>query len=258
MLGAIIGDFVGSRFERQNFKSKDFHLFAKESRFTDDTILTLATAYAIQNDVPYDVAYHKFYHLYPDGRYGKSFVKWANSPILAPYNSYGNGSAMRISPVTHYFNNLSEIRFNAQRSAEATHNHEEGIRGAQAIAESIFLAGNGSSKEELKTHIQNSYGYDLEFSIEGIRSSYAFDCTCQKTVPQAIVAFLDSNDFVDAIRIAVSLGGDSDTLASMAGAIAEVFYGLEPVIAQVVIGKLKEHKELFDVYAQFKLDQKNG
>ena len=260
MIGAIIGDTVGSVYEFNNIKTTDFPLFSSESIYTDDTVMTLAVADWLLRDSSHSVeelerSMVSFAEKYtsPLGGYGGSFYNWLFRPELLPddnkrsseitslgqlfskiddlqvskrhpYNSWGNGSAMRVSAVGWMFDTLEETERIAKISAEITHNHPEGIKGAQATAAAIFMARTGKTKEEIKTYIEQTYGYDLQRTCDEIRPTYHFDESCQGTVPQAIIAFLDSNDFESAIRLAVSLGGDSDTLACITGGIAEAFY----------------------------------
>jgi len=228
MYGAIVGDIVGSTFEFANTKRKDFELFHPSSTFTDDSVLTCATADALMSGKGYAAAYQRYANTYPGRGYGRLFSEWATSPNPPPYNSFGNGSAMRVSPIGLWFDSLEETLAEAKRSAEVTHNHVEGIKGAQAVAAAIFLARTGESKEGIKRYVEKTFGYDLDFSLDEIRPSYQFDETCQGSVPQALCAFLESTGFEDAIRNAVSIGGDSDTLAAITGGIAEAFYGGVP------------------------------
>ncbi len=224
MLGAIIGDVVGSRFEKDNIKTKEFELFHPACRFTDDTVLTVAIAEAILYQKPYEESVKKWGRRYPLAGYGKTFKKWLAGHIQGPYNSWGNGSAMRVSPVGYAFNTLEQVLEEAEKSAAITHNHPEGIKGAQAIAAIIFLIRQGQSKEAIQTYLGDTFNYDLSRSIEDIRPYYSFDVSCQGSVPEAIIAFLEAEDFEDTIRTAVSIGGDTDTIASMAGALAEAYY----------------------------------
>ena len=225
MLGAIIGDVIGSRLEKDNVKSKDFDLFTSQSRFTDDTVLTIAVAEAILNkDDDYQSYIMRYGRLFPLAGYGKTFKKWLAGLIQGPYNSWGNGSAMRVSPVGWAFSHEDQVLLEAKKSAEVTHNHPEGVKGAQAIAIAIYYARNGKSKLFIKSEIENRFGYDLSRTISDIRPAYEFDVSCQGSVPEAIIAFLESVDFEDAIRTAISIGGDSDTIACMCGSIAEAFY----------------------------------
>lgn len=241
MLGAIVGDIVGSVYEFDNRKTKDFPLFTPESEFTDDTILTIAVADVILQGGSYSEAFKTYYHRYPNpmGSYGARFAAWAESSSLEPYHSFGNGSAMRVSPVGFACDSLEAVLQEAERSAAATHNHPEGIKGAQATAAAIFLARTGHSKADIKTYIETQFGYSLHRSLDEIRPHYRFNESCQGTVPEAITAFLESIDFEDAIRNAVSLGGDSDTLTCITGGIAHAFYGDVPDrIAQTALARL--------------------
>jgi ADP-ribosylglycohydrolase len=239
MLGAIAGDIIGSIYERRNIKTKDFQLFTVTSEPTDDSILTIATAEVILTGGDYAQQYKTYYQRYPDAGYGGSFHDWGNSASLEPYNSWGNGSAMRVSPIGFAYDTLETVMVEAERSAAVTHNHPEGVKGAQATASAIFLARTGASKTEIRDHITNTFGYDLSFTLNEIRPIYLFDVSCQGSVPQAIVAFLESTDFEDAIRGAISIGGDSDTIACIAGGIAEAFYGAVPeTIAEQTLMKL--------------------
>jgi ADP-ribosylglycohydrolase len=241
MLGAIAGDIIGSVYERRNIKTKDFPLFKVTSQPTDDSILTIATAEVILKSGDYAERYKTYYQRYPNAGYGGSFHDWGNSTTLEPYNSWGNGSAMRVSPIGFAYDSLETVMVEAERSAAVTHNHPEGIKGAQATASAIFIARTGASKTTIRDHIANNFGYDLSFTLNEIRPSYKFDVSCQGSVPQAIVAFLESADFEDAIRGAISIGGDSDTIACIAGSIAEAFYGAVPeTIAAPTLMKLEQ------------------
>ena len=224
MLGAIAGDIIGSPYEFYGMKTTDFELFTPQSRFTDDTVLTVAVADCILNGKDYAVTFKKYGRRYPDSGYGGMFLDWLYGDSLAPYNSFGNGSAMRVSPIGFAYNKIDEVLEEARRSAEVTHNHPEGIKGAQAIAATIFVARSGQSKEEIRKYVEDTFGYDLHQTLDKIRPWYRFDETCQGSVPQAIIAFLESSDYEDAVRKAVSLGGDSDTLACMTGGIAQAYY----------------------------------
>lgn len=230
MLGAIAGDIIGSRFERNPIKTTDFELFHPECRFTDDSVLTLAIADHIVLGSDLGNTLKEYFNQYPNAGYGERFMQWASSPSREPYNSFGNGSAMRVSPVGFAFDSIDGVLEKAQATAEVTHNHPEGIKGAQATASAIFLARTGSSKTEIKHFIETQFRYDLNQNLEAIRPQYTFDVTCQGSVPQAIAAFLESENFEDAVRKAVSLGGDSDTQACIAGGIAHAFYGKLPDI----------------------------
>lgn len=224
MIGAIAGDIIGSVYEWDNIKTKDFHLFSDRAFFTDDTVLTIALADSILTGIPYADNLRKYYNLYPDAGYGDSFHRWAQDRNAGPYNSWGNGAAMRISPVGYAYNDLDNVLLKAAEYTEITHNHPEGIKGGQATASAIFLARQGKSKEEIKEFIETKFQYDLNTHVDEIRPDYSFDVSSQGTVPQAIRAFIDSTDFEDAIRTAVSLGGDSDTLTCITGGIAQAFY----------------------------------
>ncbi|PZO41506.1 MAG: hypothetical protein DCF19_09920 [Pseudanabaena frigida] len=235
MLGAIAGDIIGSIYEVSNHRSKDFPLFSEGCRFTDDTVLTVAVADCLMHQGNYAEYIKTYARRYPNRGYGGRFIEWMQSDDLQPYNSWGNGSAMRVSPIGFAYEDLGLVLLEAKRSAEVTHNHSEGIKGAQATAVAVFMARQGQSKEQIKAEIIKSFGYDLSRSLDDIRPTYKFDVSCQGTVPQAITAFLESTDFEDAIRNAISLGGDSDTLACITGGIAEAYYGgLPKAIAEKV------------------------
>jgi ADP-ribosylglycohydrolase len=225
MLGAIAGDIIGSLYENLRTKRKDFRLFTPVSVYTDDTVLTVAVADAILTGKSYGSTIKAYARRHPLRGYGPKFLLWMLSPSIRPYNSLGNGSAMRVSPVAHAFKTDEEVLEHAKRSAECTHNHPEGIKGAQATALAVFMARNKASKADIRTAISDLYGYDLSRRIDDIRPTYRISLTCPGSVPEAIIAFLDSENFEDAIRNAVSLGGDADTQAAIAGAIAEPFYG---------------------------------
>jgi len=242
MLGAIAGDIIGSRFEGSPCKSKGFELFSPHSRFTDDSVLTVAMAESLMTGTPYWQNLKAYFRRYPHAGYGGSFAVWAASSSSQPYYSFGNGSAMRVSPIGWYFDQSEEVLHQAERSAAATHNHPEGIKGAQAVALAVFLARNRSSREEIREDIQSRFGYDLTRSLETIRPGYRFDVTCQGSVPEALIAFLEADDYEDAVRNAVSLGGDSDTQACMAGSVAEAFFGGVPKdIARAALSRLDNH-----------------
>jgi len=229
MLGAIIGDIVGSVYEWNNIKTKDFLFFSKRGFFTDDTVMTVAVADALlKGGAPDDFidSMKKIGRMYPNSGYGGRFGGWLFSDDRNPYNSWGNGSAMRAAPCAWFAESLEEAEQLAERSAVVTHNHPEGIKGAQATAAAIFLARTGNSKDEIKHYIENKYGYNLSHTLDEIRPGFQFDESCQGTVPEAIIAFLESTSFEDAIRNAISLGGDSDTIAAITGSIAEARYGI--------------------------------
>jgi ADP-ribosylglycohydrolase len=228
MLGAIAGDVIGSRFEHAGIKSKDFELFNRQSVFTDDTVHTVALADSLLHNVPYQEKLREYFHHYPNVGYGNRFRHWARSTTAAPYGSYGNGSAMRVSPVAWLYDTLDDVLSEALKSAGVTHNHPEGLLGAQAVAVAVFMARKGASKSIIRAYIEDSFNYDLSTTIDDIRPDYNFDVSCQGSVPPAIMAFLEARDFEDAVRNAVSLGGDSDTQACIAGGIAEAYFGGVP------------------------------
>ena len=223
MLGAIAGDVIGSSYEWNSTKKTDFILFKADSEFTDDTVLTVAIAYSILKNESYVSSLKRFGNNYPAG-YGASFYEWLNSKNSDPYNSWVNGSAMRVSPVAYAFNSIDEVLEEAKKSAEVTHNHPEGIKGAKATALAIYLARTGETKQSIKKEITKRFDYNLERTLEKIRPNYAFEVSCQKSVPESIIAFLEANSYEEAVRNAVSLGGDSDTMACISGSIAEAFY----------------------------------
>jgi ADP-ribosylglycohydrolase len=232
MLGAIIGDIIGSVYEVIDIKTTDFPLFSERSTFTDDTVLTVAIADSILNDIPYEINLKKYFRMFPYAGYGGTFRAWAASESMDPYNSWGNGSAMRVSPVGFAFDTLDEVLKESRRSAAVTHNHPEGIKGAQSVASAIFLARNNKSKDQIKQFIEDRFTYNLDEPLDEIRSYYTFDVSCQGSVPQAIIAFLESTDFEDAIRKAISIGGDSDTIACITGGIAQAYYREIPEFIQ--------------------------
>lgn len=235
MLGAIAGDIIGSRFERNPIKTTDFELFHPDCRFTDDSVLTLAVADYIFLESDLSNTLKEYFNQYPDAGYGERFTQWASSPSREPYNSFGNGSAMRVSPVGFASSALDAVLEKARATAEVTHNHPEGVKGAQATAAAIFLARTGNSKKEIKSFIEMQFQYNLSDRLDAIRPQYTFDVTCQGSVQQAITAFLESENFDDAVRKAVSLGGDSDTQACIAVGIAHAFYGKLPDIISAEI-----------------------
>ena len=230
MLGAVIGDIAGSRFEFDNYRHTDFDIFSPDSDFTDDTICTVAIADWVLQGCNDNLAsiLQGWCRAYPcpKGAYGGRFSQWIEWKDPEPYNSWGNGSAMRVSAVGWAFATLEETLHFAEQSAAVTHNHPEGIKGAQAVAAAVFWARTGMGKAQLKENITRQFGYDLSQSCDQIRPHYHFNESCQDTVPQAVTAFLESDDFEHAIRLAVSLGGDSDTLAAITGSIAEAYYGI--------------------------------
>ena len=263
MIGAVLGDIIGSPYEfDMGNKTKDFPLFSRNSAFTDDTVMTIAVAEVfLDKDLPMNdgvirqrliESMQRYGKLYPHAGYGGMFRRWLRSINPQPYGSYGNGSAMRVSSVAWLFDDLEMVRHMACLSAEVTHNHPEGIKGAEATASAIFLARIGCSKEDIKAYIENQFGYDLSRTCDEIRPNYHHVESCQETVPEAITAFLEGETFEDVIRTAVSLGGDCDTLTCIAGAIAEGFYGVPENLRQECLSRLPEHLRLlllrFDKY----------
>ena len=233
MLGAVIGDIVGSRFEWHNHKSKAFELLTEECFVTDDTVMTLAVAKALLeygpgfDGLPEKAAQcmRELGRMYPDSGYGARFTQWLHAPDPKPYNSYGNGAAMRVSACAYAGKSLEEVKRLSKDVTEVTHNHPEGLKGAEATAAAIFLARTGASLSEIRDYITAHY-YPLDFTLDEIRDGYAFDESCQGTVPQALEAFFESTGFEDALRNAVSIGGDSDTIAAITGSVAEGYYGI--------------------------------
>jgi ADP-ribosylglycohydrolase len=235
--GAIAGDIIGSAYEMRRIKKTDFPLFSDKSHFTDDSVMTVAVASKLLDfHGSYTKEMQDFGRRYPHAGYGSDFMKWLFSDNPQPYGSYGNGSAMRVSPVSYTLSHLYEVWYEAEKSAEITHNHSEGIKGAKAVATAVFLARTGSSKEEIKNYIEHTFNYDLSRTIDEIRVNYHLDISCQGSVPEAMISFLESTDFESSIRNAISIGGDSDTIASISGAIAEAFYKEIPenIIHEVV------------------------
>lgn len=240
MIGALAGDIVGSIYEWNNLKSTSFPLFQERCRFTDDTVLTVALAESILTGEGYASVMRRYYRRYPDAGYGKKFAQWAQAEESAPYHSWGNGSAMRIVPAGWAFDTLEEVLLKAREYSVPTHDHPEGVKGAQATAAAVFLARSGAGKEEIRSFVSGRFGYDLSGSCDEIRPGYRFDVSCQGTVPPALIAFFDSTDFESAIRLAVSLGGDSDTLAAITGGIAHAYYGVPAQIASRTLAFLDE------------------
>lgn len=243
MIGSIIGDIVGSRFEFANHRSKDFKMFTSECGFTDDTIMTMAVADALWTGRSFDTSFRDFGKRYPHpmGGYGGSFARWLSSPGMQPYNSFGNGSAMRVSPVAMHYrkDRLEDVLTAARKTAECTHNHPEGIKGAQCVAHLIWSALNGADRDGLR-NIASGY-YDIGgLTVDGIRKVNRFDETCQGTVPQSIVCVLEAVDFEDAVRNAISIGGDSDTIGAIAGGIAEAIFGIPGDIIAQAMGYLTD------------------
>ena len=233
MLGAIAGDIIGSVYEGKKHwmrvRSADFQpLFSPHARFTDDTVLTVAVADALLHGLDLVESLKGYFARYPGAGFGGDFKRWAASEATEPYGSWGNGSAMRVSPVGWAFDTLDEVLYRSKETARVTHDHPEGVKGAQATAAAIFLARTGSTKAEVRDEIERRFQYDLSFRLDDIRPTFAFDSSCQGTVPPALVAFLESDDYESTVRLAISLGGDCDTLACIAGSVAEAFYGGVP------------------------------
>lgn len=250
MLGAIIGDIIGSPYEYRCPKSTEFPLFNSRSKFTDDTVMTVAVADSILHNRDYAEAFKEYGRRYPHAGYGGMFGGWLRSDSSQPYNSFGNGSAMRVSPIGYAFNSIEDVLREAERTALPTHNHPEGIKGAQATAMAIFLARTGSPKREIRSYIESNFKYNLNRTLDKIRPAYRFDETCQGTVPEAIIAFLESTDYEDAIRKAISLGGDADTLACITGGIAEAYYKKIPPAIVVEARRLLD-KDLLAIIDEF-------
>lgn len=240
MLGAIAGDIIGSVHEHAGTKRTDFPLFVAGSRFTDDSVLTVATADVLLSGGDYRETYQRYFHAYPHSGFGAGFAAWAESGDAHPYNSFGNGAAMRVSPVGWAFGTESAVLDGARASAEVSHDHPEGIRGAQAVALGVFLAREGRDKAVLRQVVEARTGYDLGRSLADIRPGYGFDVTCQGSVPESLIAFLESGGFEEAVRNAVSLGGDADTMAAVAGAVADAYYGIPDEIEAAVMQRLPE------------------
>ncbi len=261
MIGAILGDVVGSIYEFDNIKTKDFELFDKECFFTDDSVMTIAVAEALMQTEEINeenledfkenliTVMHEIGVKYPDCGYGGHFLVWMLRNKREPYNSFGNGSAMRVSSVGWYAKTLEDAELIAKATAEVSHNHPEGIKGAVATSGAIFLARTGATMDELKEYI--SKYYTIDFTIDEIRPVYEFNETCQDTVPQAMQAFFESTSFEDAIRNAISIGGDSDTIAAITGSIAEAFYGVDNEIKNTTLSYLDN--ELLDIAEDFEL-----
>lgn len=231
MLGAILGDIIGSVHEGAGTKTKEFPLFVSGSTFTDDTVLTVAVAEWLLTSRDLIDLLHTYYRDYPGRGYGGMFHQWASRRQRVPYHSFGNGAAMRVSPVGFAFGSIDEVLAWSERSAAVTHNHPEGIRGAQATAAAIFYARHVKEMDEVRRLLEAQFGYDLSTPLDRIRPTYRFDETCQGTVPQALRAFLESTGYEDAIRNAISLGGDADTLACITGGVAEAYYGIPQDLA---------------------------
>ncbi len=241
MLGAVAGDIIGSVYEANPIKRKDFTLFAPGSGFTDDTVLTVAVADCLLHGKRYVPTFHDYFFRHRGAGFGASFFHWAAYRNTEPYDSWGNGSAMRVSPVGWAADSVEDVLHHAAASAAVTHNHPEGIKGAQATALAVFMARQGNSKEAIREAVTQACGYDLQRDLEEIRETYTFDVSCQGSVPEALLCFLAAEDYEDAVRNAVSLGGDADTMACIAGAVAEAFYGGVPAaIAEPALAALTD------------------
>ena len=245
IIGAIAGDVIGSAYEFNPTRDHDFDLFTPKSTFTDDTVLTMANALWLLEDPRH--THEKLVSImldfcwkYPDRGYGGRFARWIHDDVPQPYNSFGNGSAMRVSPVGYYAKTLDEALDLAQISAEVTHNHLEGIKGAQATAAAIFLARQGKTKREIREYVMKTFGYDLSRTLEEIRPTFTFDETCQRTVPEAITCFMEGKDYEDVVRLSVALAGDADTIAAIAGSISSAVDEVPNEITQPVIERLSE------------------
>lgn len=250
LLGAAAGDIIGSVYEHCRTKRTDFPLFPQGSRFTDDTVMTIANADWLLNGGDLARIMQRYGNRYPNAGYGGMFRQWLQAAQPQPYYSFGNGSAMRVSPIGWAFSTLEETLDAASRSASVTHNHPEGIKGAQAVAASIFLARQGETKQKIRTYVETTFGYDLHRTCDEIRPSYRFDSRCQGSVPESIIAFLESTDYESAVRLAVSLGGDADTMGAIAGSIAEAYYGKVPeAICQETLQRLPS--EFIDILKRF-------
>ena len=224
MMGAICGDIIGSSYEFHSTKKYDFPLFTKNSTFTDDTVMTCAVADWLLTGIAPEEKMQDWGRRHFYAGYGPMFRRWIQADFPRPYNSFGNGSAMRVSPVGWFAQSIEECLRLAKESAEVTHNHPEGIKGAQSTAAAIFLARNGSSKEDIKNYVAENFGYNLDRTVAAMKPEYDFDVTCQGSVPESIICFLESTDYESAIRLAVSMGGDADTMGAIAGGIAAAFY----------------------------------
>ncbi|WP_329736145.1 ADP-ribosylglycohydrolase family protein [Catenibacterium mitsuokai] len=263
MYGAILGDIIGSPFEfDRGDKTKDFKLFSRRSHFTDDSVMTLAVCEALlkvgQDATVKEIedavisSMQSWGRRYPHEGYGGYFRRWLAARHPEPYNSFGNGSAMRVSAAGWLYDSLEKTRVVAKATANVTHNHPEGIKGAEATASAIFMARNGSSKEEIKKYIENEFHYDLNRTLDEIRPNFHMDETCQKTVPEAIIAFLEARDFEDAIRNAVSLGGDTDTLGAITGSIAEAYFGISETLISECRNRInKDMRDVVDAFYSF-------
>lgn len=259
MLGAIVGDIIGSVYEDRPIKTTEFPLWGQGCVFTDDTVMTVACADALMaamgcrpKEVRAEVVRKLQYwgNKYPDAGYGGRFEHWLKESDPRPYQSWGNGSAMRVSAAGWLYPTILQTTDHARYTAEVTHDHPEGIKGAESLAAAVFMLRNGKTKQEVRSYVRGVYGYDLNFTLDEIRPAYTFDVSCRGSVPQAFVSFFESTDFESAIRNAISLGGDSDTLAAMAGSLAEAYYGIPEEIEIKALSYLDS--EMVSVYEKFK------
>jgi ADP-ribosylglycohydrolase len=251
MFGAIAGDVIGSVFEGSGLKIEEFPLLTAKNTYTDDTVLTVAVASVILDHGDYAECIRKFARRHPGRGYGGYFQRWLHDDSLGPYKSWGNGSAMRVCPVGWAFDSVEEVLGEAKRSADVTHNHPEGVRGAQAVALSVYLARRGAAKSKIRREITTRFGYDLKRTADEIRSVYSFDVSCQGSVPESIICFLDSDDFESSVRLAISLGGDADTMACVAGGISEACYGSVPKSIEFSVRELLP-SDLLEVVDRFR------
>lgn len=253
MIGAIAGDIIGSIYEVRRIKVTRFPLFRWECTFTDDTVLTAAVADALLSRQGYAEAFREYFRGYPSRGFGWKFRKWAQTPGASAYGSWGNGSAMRVSPIGHAFAALEEVLAEAERSARPTHDHPDSIAGAQATAGAVFLARSGVRKPEIRRWVEESFGYDFGEPLDSVRKWYGFDPSCRGTVPYALLAFFESSDYEEAVRLAVSLGGDSDTLACITGGVAGAYYGVPTAIREQALEFLDEplRRLIADFEAQY-------
>lgn len=247
MIGAIIGDIAGSRFEFKNIKSKEFDLFHKRCRFTDDSVMSLAVCQALLDSMPdyknlSENAVKSMQLIgmkYPNRGFGQHFRRWIFSENPKPYNSYGNGSAMRVSGCGYAANSIEEAEYLSHEVTKISHNHPEGIKGAESVAVAVYLARTGKSINEIKDYINNNY-YQIDFTIDEIRETYQYEISCQNSVPQAFEAFFESISFKDAVRNAISIGGDSDTIAAITGSVAGAYYGVPDNIRNAALEYLDD------------------
>lgn len=249
MLGAIIGDIYGSYYEYHPVKSKIFKQFPEGSKFTDDTVLTVAVADSILHKIPYEESFYKWASKYPDRGYGQQFFQWLVSKDKKEYNSLGNGAAMRVSAIANWYETLDKVLKEAKRSASITHNHPDGIKGAQAVASTIFMMKHGCCKKDIKLYIENHFAYDLSRKLKDIRPTYISSMKAPDSVPEAIICFLEANNFEDALRNAISLGGDADTQACIVGAISEATWGIPKSLKKKALTYLPtDMKEVIDEF----------